>query len=113
MVSRGRGALVTLQDGRPTLQILHAGDMAILEPGVTHAVLAVDGDYEQLVFQVPSTFQYGFRFKESHEFRDLGVDYDALLDLARRELSRGTRGVVEVAPAPRPGGAPDVLVEGL
>lgn len=112
LVSKGKGALLTVQDGRPVLEILHAGDMAVLQPGVKHAVLAVDGDYEQLVFQVPSTFQYGFRFKESHEYSDLGMSYETILETARRELAKGTRGTVPVVPRP-PAAAPDVLVEGL
>lgn len=112
LVSKGKGALLTVQDGRPVLEILHAGDMAVLQPGVKHAVLAVDGDYEQLVFQVPSTFQYGFRFKESHEYSDLGMSYETILETARRELAKGTRGTVPVAPLAE-NRSPDVLVEGF
>lgn len=111
MVHKGSGALLTLRDGKPVLHLLAAGDMAILEPGVMHSVLAVNGDYEQLVFQVPSTFQYGFRFKESHDYQELGLDYEEVLAVAQRELAKGTRGAVEVASPSRAQGAPDILAE--
>jgi hypothetical protein len=114
LVTRGRGALLSLVEGRPVLSLLHAGDMAVLEPGVVHCVLAVDGDYEQLVVQVPSAFQYGFRFKENRSFEDLPAGYEELLSRARQELARGTRGIVEVVlpRAPAPPGAPETADRG-
>ncbi len=111
LVHRGSGALLTLRDGKPVLHLLAAGDMALVEPGVMHSVLAVNGDYEQLVFQVPSTFQYGFRFKESHDYQELGLDYEEVLAVAQQELAKGTRGAVVIASPPRAQGAPDILAE--
>ncbi len=100
LVSKGSGALLVLRDGKPVLHLLQEGDMAVLEPGVMHAVMAVAGDYEQLVFQVPSTFQYGFRFKESLNYQEMGLDYDEILAVAQKELAAGTRGAVEVPARP-------------
>jgi len=79
LVVKGCGDLVTVENGKPVHHVLEAGDMAIIDPGVAHCVLAAQGDYEHLVFQVPSAFQYGFMFKESMPAEYFGTTDQALL----------------------------------
>ena len=57
----------------------------VINPGVVHCVNSVIGEYEQLVSQIPSAFQYGFGFKE--EVDENGYDMDALTREATTELT--------------------------
>ncbi|MBI2105194.1 MAG: PIG-L family deacetylase, partial [Candidatus Omnitrophica bacterium] len=92
LVMQGRAGLLVIQEGTAFLHVMRAGDMALLHPGVSHQILVVDGPYEHLVAQVPSTFQYGFWFKENGP-----TDTAAFLGAARRLLAAGTSGVLAAA----------------
>ena len=63
MVTSGAAALVVVKNGKPEVKILKAGDFAVIDAGVEHCVNSVLGEYEHIVVQVPSAFQYGFDFK--------------------------------------------------
>ena len=56
-----------------------------MRPGVVQCVTCVSGEYEQLVSQIPSAFQYGFGFKEDVD--ENGYDIDALTREATTELT--------------------------
>jgi hypothetical protein len=86
LVTGGRAALLTIQDGKPHVSILQSGDMAVINPGVAHCVLAVDGPYEHLVFQVPSAFQYGLIFKEGKNYDDYSLKEEEILSFTLNKM---------------------------
>ncbi len=63
MITSGAAALVVVRNGKPEIKILKEGDLAVIDAGVEHCINSVIGEYEQIVVQVPSAFQYGFDFK--------------------------------------------------
>lgn len=73
LVTSGAAALNIIKDGKSTIKILKEGDMAVVDPGVAHCVNSILGEYEHIVAQVPSAFQYGFGFKMGVDVPD---DYD-------------------------------------
>ncbi len=73
LVTSGAAALNIIKDGKSTIKILKEGDMAVVDPGVAHCVNSILGEYEHIVAQVPSAFQYGFGFKMNVDIPD---DYD-------------------------------------
>lgn len=64
LISRGRAALAVERDGEVEYVVAGEGDVVVVEPGTHHCVAAIDGPYEHFAMQVPSTFQYGYLFKE-------------------------------------------------
>ena len=82
----GRCALFVIQNQKPGIHILEPGDMAIINPGVIHCVIAFQGNYEHLAFQVPNTFQYGFMFKHDQKFSDYGITEEYAQNMAFEEL---------------------------
>lgn len=93
VVTGGSAALLAVHGGKPWIHLLHAGDLAVVQPGLAHCILAAAGDYEHVVVQTPSTFQYGLAFKKDEPFPR---DRAELEERARRELALGTRGSVEL-----------------
>jgi hypothetical protein len=91
-VNSGKAVLLSMQNDKPCLSFLEPGDMAVISPGVAHCVLAVQGDYEHMCFQVPSAFQYGFLFKEELSYDRFGADEKELLSAALDGLKEGRRG---------------------
>lgn len=89
VVTGGSAALLAVQGGRPYLHLLHAGDLAVVPPGLSHCLLAAAGDYEHVVVQTPSTFQYGMKFKQDDPFPGSRPELE---QRAVDELGRGTRG---------------------
>lgn len=65
MITSGSAALNIVKNGKSCIKILKEGDLAVVDPGVAHCVNSVHGEYEHIVAQVPSAFQYGFGFKMS------------------------------------------------
>lgn len=63
VISSGAAALNVVKGGKSKVQILKEGDLAVVGPGVLHCVNSILGEYEHIVAQVPSAFQYGFSFK--------------------------------------------------
>ncbi len=63
LITSGAAALIVVKEGKPEIKILKEGDLAVIDPGVEHCVNSVIGEYEHIVAQVPSAFQYGFGFK--------------------------------------------------
>lgn len=63
LITSGAAALNVVKDGKSCIKILKEGDLAIVGPGVSHCVNSILGEYEHIVAQVPSAFQYGFNFK--------------------------------------------------
>lgn len=84
LVTSGCAALNILKDGKPTVKLIKQGEVVVINPGVVHCVNSVIGEYEQLVSQIPSAFQYGFGFKE--EVDENGYDMNALTKEASSEL---------------------------
>ena len=84
LVTSGCAALNILKDGKPTVKLIKQGEVVVINPGVVHCVNSVIGEYEQLVSQIPSAFQYGFGFKE--EVDENGYDMNALTQEATSEL---------------------------
>lgn len=85
LVTSGCAALNILKDGKPTVKLVKQGEVVVINPGVVHCVNSVIGEYEQLVSQIPSAFQYGFGFKEDVD--ENGYDMDALTREATTELT--------------------------
>ncbi len=73
IVTSGAAVLNVVKDGKSKTQLLREGDLAVVAPGVSHCVNSVLGEYEHIVTQLPSAFQYGFSFKQPSE---LPEDYD-------------------------------------
>ena len=63
LITSGAAALTVVRNGKPETKIIKEGDLAVIDPGVEHCVNSVIGEYEHIVVQVPSAFQYGFDFK--------------------------------------------------
>ena len=85
MITSGMAALILLRDGKPEVKILKEGELAVIDGGVEHCVNSVFGEYEQIVVQVPSVFQYGFDFKQEVPLPE-GYDVQDLNALASEKL---------------------------
>ena len=87
LITSGYAAMNIVKDGKPQIKILKEGDLAIVEPGLGHCINSVLGEYEQIVVQVPSAFQYGFGFKENFP---IPQDYneEELRKQAKEELEK-------------------------
>ena len=85
VISSGAAILNVVKNGQSKTQLLKEGDLAVVGPGVLHCVNSILGEYEHIVTQVPSAFQYGFGFKQ---IVDPPADYDEqrLLKEAMEEL---------------------------
>lgn len=87
LITSGAAALTIIKNGKPTIKILKEGDLAIIAPAVEHCVNSVLGEYEQIVAQVPSAFQYGFDFKCLSEEPE-GYNEQELMQSAKSELEK-------------------------
>ena len=85
MVTSGSAALTVVRDGIPQIKILKAGELAVIPPNTPHCVNSVMGEYEQVVSQIPSAFQYGLVFKQNCDL-PAGYSEEALEQQARKEL---------------------------
>ena len=85
VISSGAAILNVVKNGQSKAQLLKEGDLAVVGPGVLHCINSILGEYEHIVTQVPSAFQYGFGFKQIVE---PPADYDEarLLKEAMEEL---------------------------
>jgi|GEM_PF-5295148 len=63
ILTGGKMALCTSDGDKENINIYKPGDLIVVPPGLIHGIAAAGGDYEHLCCQAPSTFQYGFRFK--------------------------------------------------
>lgn len=73
VITSGAAALNVVKDGKSCVKILKEGELAVVGPGVAHCVNSILGEYEHIVAQVPSAFQYGYSFKSIVEKPE---DYD-------------------------------------
>ncbi len=73
VITSGAAALNVVKEGKSCVKILKEGELAVVGPGVSHCVNSILGEYEHIVAQVPSAFQYGFSFKSIVDNPD---DYD-------------------------------------
>ncbi|MDO8603782.1 MAG: glycogen/starch synthase [Candidatus Omnitrophota bacterium] len=64
-IAEGMAALAFEEESSPRINILRAGGMLIAKDGVPHTILAAKGPYKHLAIQIPSTFQYGFEYKQN------------------------------------------------
>lgn len=87
MVTSGAAALTIVKNDKPEIVILEEGDLAVMGPGVKHCVNSVMGEYEQIVAQVPSSFQYGLEFKKLEPFPE-GFDKKQLDIEAKEKLEQ-------------------------
>lgn len=76
--TQGVSALCAVQKGQSAIKTLSAGEMIVIQPGVMHGVVAVKGEYEHLCCQSPSTFQYGFKFKNDSAPFSSDIVFDAI-----------------------------------
>lgn len=60
-------ATIDIVDENNTLKtkLYKKGELVVIGPGISHRVNSVSGNYEHVVLQLPSAFQYGFGFKEN------------------------------------------------
>ena len=86
MITSGAAALTVVKNDKPQICILKEGDLAIIGPGVKHCINSVMGEYEQVVTQVPSSFQYGFGFKQQEKY-PTGFDESTLDMEAAQKLN--------------------------
>ncbi len=85
VISSGAAILNVVKNGQSKTQLLKEGDLAVVGPGVLHCVNSILGEYEHIVTQVPSAFQYGFGFKQMVE-PPSDYDEERLLNEALQEL---------------------------
>ena len=85
VVTSGSAALTVVRNGVPQIKVLREGEMAVIPPNTPHCVNSVMGEYEQVVSQIPSAFQYGLAFKQNYDLPQ-GYTEEALEDQARKEL---------------------------
>ncbi|MGN1124919.1 MAG: hypothetical protein ACI4SM_01910 [Candidatus Gastranaerophilaceae bacterium] len=84
LVTSGCAALNIVKNGKPQVKIIKQGEVVVIKPGVVHCVNSIIGEYEQIVSQVPSAFQYGFGFKE--EVDDVPYNEDNMAKIAAKKL---------------------------
>ncbi len=110
MVTKGAAVLVYFvkdAEGRyhPELVTLRPGDVAFVQPGTVHDLLAVEGPYEHVVLFTPSVHQYDYSFKRQVSDEEVGMDRTALVEkamnLLRSEL-RETRSAASEADEVKP-----------
>ena len=63
LVTDGGAILNIEKDGKIIDKLIKKGELVVIDPGVSHCVNSVSGNYEHVVVQLPSAFQYGFGFK--------------------------------------------------
>ena len=97
LLTGGRAVLLTIQNNKPHYTFLNPGDMVIISPGVKHCVLAADGNYEHVCFQVPSAFQYGLIFKEESGYEQFGTSHQALVEGALIGLRQNKTGTISAS----------------
>lgn len=85
MITSGSAALTVVRDGVPKIKVLREGELAVIPPNTPHCVNSVMGEYEQVVSQIPSAFQYGFGFKQNYDL-PYGYTHEALEEQAKKEL---------------------------
>ena len=85
VVTSGSAALTVVRNGVPQIKVLREGEMAVIPPNTPHCVNSVMGEYEQVVSQIPSAFQYGLAFKQNYDLPQ-GYTEEALEEQARKEL---------------------------
>lgn len=85
MITSGTAALTVVRDGVPQVKILREGELAVIPPNTPHCVNSVMGEYEQVVSQIPSAFQYGLAFKQNMDM-PYGYTEEQLEQDARKEL---------------------------
>ena len=87
VITSGAAALNVVKEGKSCVKILREGELAVVGPGVSHCVNSILGEYEHIVAQVPSAFQYGFSFKSIVETPD-DYDEDTLCKTAFNEFEK-------------------------
>lgn len=85
MITSGSAALTVVRDGVPQVKVLREGELAVIPPNTPHCVNSVMGEYEQVVSQIPSAFQYGFGFKQNYDLPN-GYSDETLEEQAKQEL---------------------------
>jgi len=65
IITQGKAVYCKGKKGEQKVMLLNKGDMILIKDEVQHALISTKGEYEHLVFQSPSTFQYGLSFKEN------------------------------------------------
>ena len=85
MITSGSAALTVVRDGVPKIKILREGELAVIPPNTPHCVNSVMGEYEQVVSQIPSAFQYGLSFKQNYDL-PYGYTEQGLEEQAKQEL---------------------------
>ncbi|MFC1666337.1 glycogen synthase [Candidatus Omnitrophota bacterium] len=73
-IVEGMATLLYEEEGVVKVTELGPGGMWIAKDEVPHTILAFKGPYKHLAIQVPSVFQYGFRFKEIVEPPQPGME---------------------------------------
>lgn len=85
LVTSGSAALTVVRDGIPQIKILRQGDLAVIPPNTPHCVNSIMGEYEQVVSQIPSAFQYGLAFKQHYDL-PAGYNEHDLEEKAKEQL---------------------------
>lgn len=88
LITQGTAAILTMQNGKPKISVLNKGDMTVVNPGVAHSIMGIKGEYEHLVCQVPSVFQYGPMFKEPRKYEDYSITEEEAINMALKELNK-------------------------
>ena len=82
------GAILNVErNGEIVDKLIRKGELVVIGPGVSHCVNSVSGNYEHVVVQLPSAFQYGFGFKETVAPPE-GYDIARLEELAIEKLTK-------------------------
>ena len=87
VITSGAAALNVVKEGKSCVKILKEGELVVVGPGVAHCVNSILGEYEHIVAQVPSAFQYGFSFKSIVDTPD-DYDEELLQQKAFEELTK-------------------------
>ncbi|MBQ8636138.1 hypothetical protein IJX73_01595 [bacterium] len=87
LVTDGGAILNIERNGEIVDKLIKKGELVVIGPGVSHCVNSVSGNYEHVVVQLPSAFQYGFGFKENVGLPD-GYDMGQLEQTALEKLTK-------------------------
>lgn len=87
IITSGYAALNIVKNGKPEVKVLKEGDMAVIAPSVAHCINSIMGEYEQIVTQIPSAFQYGFGFKRNYDMPEGYTEKDLVVEAFTKLLN--------------------------
>lgn len=94
ILTQGKAAFCIVNGHSKNIRVFHAGDMCIIPSDLEHGIVAVDGEYEHFCCQSPSTFHYGFKFKNTTEPFSCALTQEAIEKLETTNMQENQKAPV-------------------